>query len=95
MCLLGSFARDRSGNVAIIFALLLVPIMGMIGLAVDFGRAHLIQSRTQAAVDAAALAAGRVAQVESTDKMNKAAAAATAFFDQAKPKNVVSSALQW
>lgn len=89
------FARDQSGAVAMIFGLMLIPMAAMIGLAVDFGRVYAVNSSTQVALDSAALAAGRVAQVESTDTINKASAAATAYFDQAKPKSVVSSTLQF
>ncbi|MET0653307.1 MAG: pilus assembly protein TadG-related protein [Hyphomicrobiaceae bacterium] len=89
------FARDSSGAVAMIFGLMLIPMAAMIGLAVDFGRVYAVNSSTQGALDAAALAAGRAAQVEHTDTLNKASAAATAFFNQAKPKNVVSSTLQF
>jgi Flp pilus assembly protein TadG len=89
------FARDSSGTVAMIFGLMLIPMAAMIGLAVDFGRVYAVNSSTQGALDAAALAAGRAAQVEPTDTLNKASAAATAFFNQAKPKNVVSSTLQF
>jgi Flp pilus assembly protein TadG len=89
------FARDRSGAVAMTFGLMLIPMAAMIGLAVDFGRVYAVNSSTQGALDAAALAAGRVAQVESDNMIAKASAAATAYFDQSKPKNVVSSALQF
>ena len=47
------------------------------------------------ALDAAALAAGRVAQVEKTDVLNKTSAAATAYFNQTKPTGVVDAALQF
>ena len=36
-----------------------------------------------------------MAQVETTDTVNKASAAATAYFNQTKPKNIVSSTLQF
>ena len=67
----------------------------MIGLAVDFGRVYAVNSKTQVALDAAAFAAGRVAQVETDSVIDKASAAATAYFDQTKPKNIVSSTLQF
>jgi Flp pilus assembly protein TadG len=91
--LLRRFHRDSSGSVAMMFGLVIVPLAAVVGLAVDFGRAYAVRSQTQSALDAAALAAGRVAQVE-TDIV-KASAAATAFFNQTKPKNVVDSALQF
>ena len=92
---LGKFRRDQSGVVAQIFGIMLIPLTAMIGLAVDFGRVYAVNSSTQVALDAAALAAGRVAQVESSDIVNKASAAATSYFDQTKPKNIVTSTLQF
>jgi Flp pilus assembly protein TadG len=89
------FLRDRSGTVGMTFALLVIPLTAFVGLAVDFGRVYSVNSHTQYALDAAALAAGRAAQVESSDTINKASAAATAYFDQAKPANVVSSAIEF
>jgi Flp pilus assembly protein TadG len=49
------FCRERSGNVAIIFALTLIPIVGAVGSAVDYGDALKIRTRLQAAADAAAI----------------------------------------
>ena len=67
------------------FGLLVIPLTAFIGLAVDFGKVYSVNSHTQSALDAAALAAGRVAQVETSDVINKASAAASAYFNQAKP----------
>jgi Flp pilus assembly protein TadG len=93
--LLQRFADNRSGNVAMMFGLLCVPICAVVGLGVDFGRAYQVRSQTQIALDAAALAAGRVAQVEKVDMVNKASAAASAYFNETKPPNVVQSTLQF
>jgi Flp pilus assembly protein TadG len=93
--LLRRLHRDRSGTVGIMFGLLVIPLTAVVGLAVDFGRVYHVKSHTQAALDAAALAAGRVAQVEKTDTINKASAAATAYFNQTKPTGVVSTAMQF
>lgn len=87
------FARDRSGNAMILFSLALIPLTAIIGLAVDFGRVYSVRAQTQSALDAAALAAGRVAQVEKTDVAAKTQSAATAYFNKAKPTAVVSSTL--
>jgi Flp pilus assembly protein TadG len=89
------FLGDRSGSVGMTFGLLVIPLTAFIGLAVDFGKVYSVNSHTQAALDAAALAAGRVAQVETTDTINKASAAASAYFNQAKPTNVVSSSIEF
>ena len=48
------FSHDRSGNVVMMFGLLAIPLVAMIGLAVDFGRVYSVTSHTQAALDAAA-----------------------------------------
>lgn len=53
------FGGDRRGNVAMIFAMCLVPIMALIGAAVDYSRAAAARAKLQAAVDAATLSAAR------------------------------------
>jgi Flp pilus assembly protein TadG len=93
--LLGRFGRDRSGAVAMMFALCVIPLAAIVGLPVDFGRVYAVKSQTQSALDAAALAAGRVAQVEKNDTHNKASNTASAYFDKAKPAGVVTSTLQF
>ncbi len=92
---LGRFARNRSGSVALLFGLSLIPLTAIVGLAVDYGRVYAVRSHTQAALDAAALAAGRVAQVEDEDTLQKASAAATAYFNQTKPDGVVSTEMEF
>ena len=77
------------------FGLAIIPLVALIGLAVDFGRAYKISAQTQSALDAAALAAGRASQTASTNKVAAASMAASAFFNLAKPKDVVSSTLQF
>jgi Flp pilus assembly protein TadG len=50
----------RRGNVAFMAALAIVPIVAGVGLSVDAARGYLLRSRLIDAVDAAALAGGRV-----------------------------------
>lgn len=52
-------ARCRRGGMAVIAALLLIPMIGVTGLAIDLTRLWLVQARLQTAVDAAVLVAGR------------------------------------
>ncbi len=54
-----AFIRDRRGNVAILFGLLLLPIAVAIGLAIDGLRALNAAETATGALDAAALAAAR------------------------------------
>ena len=55
--LIRHFAENRRGNIAITFGMLLLPIVGVIGSAVDFGRAVHAQSKMQTAADTAATTA--------------------------------------
>ena len=57
---LTAFAAAERGNVAIIFGLCVIPLMGLMGAGVDYSRAARIQTVLQAAADASAL--GSVAQ---------------------------------
>ena len=52
------FAAARSGNVAMIFALALIPLCFAVGAGLDYARAVVVRSSMSAAIDAAALAVG-------------------------------------
>ena len=52
------FTKDRRGNVAIIFAAALLPIMGMTGAAIDYKRSTNARTKMLAALDGALLALG-------------------------------------
>ena len=73
------FSSDREGNVAIIFALSLIPGIFLVGMALDFSSA--IQKRTvlNAAADAAALAAVTPSMMQQSTA--NAQAAATNIFN--------------
>lgn len=49
------FARERTGNVAVLFALASVPLIAFTGAAIDYGFATRLQVKLQAANDATAL----------------------------------------
>ena len=66
------FTKDESGSTAPIFALMLVPMIAMIGLAVDFSRAEDQQVRMQRSLDSAVLAAAN--ETTDTAKINRAVA---------------------
>ena len=55
--MLHRFAGSRDANVAIIFALMLVPTIYLLGMALDYTQAYHKQSQLTAAADAAAIAA--------------------------------------
>ncbi len=49
------FRRDRRGNVAVIFAITCIPLISMVGAAVDYTHALQIRSQLQAALDTASV----------------------------------------
>src|ERR1700675_2101489 len=49
------FRGDRSGNIAVIFTLALLPILSAIGCSIDYTIAVQIRSKLQAAADAASV----------------------------------------
>ena len=54
----GEFGRASGGVVAIIFGLIAIPLVLLLGVAIDYGRATMAKSHLQSAVDAAALQVG-------------------------------------
>ena len=62
---LARLGRDVSGNVFAMTAAAVVPMIGVVGGAIDASRMYLVRSRLQAACDSAVLA-GRKAMVTST-----------------------------
>ena len=64
---LASVLRDRRGATAMMFAFMIVPIFASVGLAVDSSLGYLLKSRMSKSLDAAGLAAGRVALNEDAE----------------------------
>ena len=54
-----NFAKDKAGNISIIFSLAVVPIMFSVGISVDYSKIARIQSRLQETADTAAIHAIR------------------------------------
>lgn len=53
---IGRFRREKSGNIAVIFALALLPVLAAIGTAVDYSLATRMRAKLQSAADAASVA---------------------------------------
>lgn len=66
------FARDTRGNAAILFGLTIIPIILIVGVAVDYGRAITVRSAMSDAADAAALAIGSWTDLADTELEKKA-----------------------
>jgi Flp pilus assembly protein TadG len=72
--IIARFSREQTGNVAIIFGLSLVPMVFLVGMALDFSSAMQKRTRLNAAADAAALAAVTPANMsQSTQAVTTAA----------------------
>ena len=77
--LVGRFLRSRNGNIAVIFAVMMVPLIFLLGMTLDFTQALRKKEQLDAAADAAAIAAVRPAMLVQTDAV--AIATATAIFN--------------
>jgi Flp pilus assembly protein TadG len=90
---LSRFRQDRRANVAPIFALAIIPIIGLTGSAVDYSRANSIKSAMQAAADATALnLVQNAATIPSGDVSQTAGSIFNAVFTRPDAKEVQISA---
>jgi Flp pilus assembly protein TadG len=69
---------DQRGGVAPIFALAIVPIIGLVGAAIDYSRGNAARTAMQAALDATALMLSRDAAGMDPAEVS---AKATSFFN--------------
>jgi len=67
------FLADQHGGVAPIFALALVPMIGLGGAAIDYSRASAARTAMQASLDAAALMIAKDAQLIPSDQVGSRA----------------------
>jgi Flp pilus assembly protein TadG len=49
------FAKSNEGNIAVIFAVAILPVLGLVGAAIDYSRASKARTSMQAAMDSTAL----------------------------------------
>lgn len=82
---LKTLARDNGGATAVIFALVLVALLGAAGLAVDVGRSVSMRSKMQGALDAAVLAGARA---DSNEQVAAATRMFNANFSDKSAKNI-------
>lgn len=68
----GGFVRDRRGAVALLFGIILVPMILGIGLALDYSRGIRARQHLNRALDAAALAVGSWANLSESEITEKA-----------------------
>jgi Flp pilus assembly protein TadG len=84
------FRKAERGNVVITFALTLIPVVGLVGAAVDFSRGSSAKVAMQAAVDSTALMLSKDAQNLTTSQLTqKTTAYFGALFNRTEVNNVV------
>jgi Flp pilus assembly protein TadG len=64
---LRAFCADRRGNIAILFGLLLVPLVGAMGVALDYSFANQGRTQMQAALDLTGLALSKMMPLTQAD----------------------------
>ena len=67
MSTIRKISRDKSGQVAILFALSIIPLVAVAGFAVDFQQTVKRKAKVQLVMDSAVLAAARVKQTGASD----------------------------
>jgi Flp pilus assembly protein TadG len=69
------FLKDSSGSTAILFGFALIPLIGMVGIAVDYGRASNSKTALQASIDSTALSLAAAASEDSDAELQTKGAA--------------------
>ena len=86
---LRAFGAARRGNVAITFALAVLPVIGFMGAAVDFSRGNSVKAAMQAALDSTALMLSKnAATMSNSELQSKANSYFIALFTRPEAKNV-------
>jgi Flp pilus assembly protein TadG len=83
------FGAAQGGNIVITFALTTIPVIGLVGAAVDYSRANSAKSAMQAAVDATALMLSKeVTTLTPAQITQKANAYFAALFNRTEVTNI-------
>lgn len=88
------FRRAERGNVAVLFAIAIVPILGFIGGAIDYSRVNNARTAMQTALDTAALMISKDATnaMTAAEINQKAQAYFNALYNHPEAKNVIVNA---
>lgn len=90
---LARFARARDGNIALTFAIALIPMLAFVGAAVDFSHANAIKASMLAALDSTALMTAKsAASLSSAQVQTSAQSIFLAMFTRPEAKNVTFTA---
>jgi Flp pilus assembly protein TadG len=87
------FARNTCGNVAVTFALSILPVVGTVGFAVDYSHANAVKVAMQTALDSTALMLAKdAASLSSSELQTKATNYFKALFTKPEATNVTVAA---
>jgi Flp pilus assembly protein TadG len=90
---LRAFSAARSGNVAVTFAICVLPVVCAVGAAVDYSHANDVKATMQAALDSTALMLSKEAATDSDDELQaNALKYFKATFNKPEAKNITISA---
>jgi Flp pilus assembly protein TadG len=88
--LLPRFLKDRRGGVAPMFALAIVPVVGLVGASIDYSRANSARTAMQSALDATSLAMAKLAPTLTQAQLQtQATAYFNAMYNRPEAKNIV------
>ena len=91
--MLTRFLKDRRGGIAPMLALSALPLMGSVGVAVDFTRANAARTAFQTSLDSTALMLSKTAATQTSGELQAAATAYFgALFTRPEAKNVAVQA---
>ena len=90
------FQHAREGNVAITFAIAIIPLLGIVGAAIDYSRANAVKVQLQSALDSTALMLARDAPNlsdvgtggQNSPLDSKAKAIFTSLFNRSEATNI-------
>src|ERR1700749_1077809 len=75
ICTLAEFSSRNRGNVSVMFAVAVIPMLAAVGVAVDYTRAVTARSAMQAAADSTALMLSQEAATTTTAQLSSDASA--------------------
>lgn len=86
---IAAFRTDRGGNVTLIFGIAIIPLVGVVAVAVDYSRANAARTAMQAALDATTLMISKESyDLQSTQVQTKARSYFSALFNRPDVKSV-------
>ena len=87
------FRKDDGGNVALTFGILVIPLIGCVGAAIDFSHANSVKAAMQSALDSTALMLSKNAANLTNDQLQTAAQNYfNAMFNRPEANNISISA---